>query len=257
MTDFVNFKARVHQTFGLDLNSYKENQLKRRLDNFLSRHNFANYQVFYSYLIANSNAWHEFLDYLTINVSEFFRDIKMWQTLESKILPELMRKKTSLKIWSAACSNGCEPYTIAIILEELTKSARHQIDATDLDKTILQAAILGSYGPDTVRNVSKDRLNKYFTLEKSKYNIVNSIKGKVNFKQHNLLSDNYPRGYDLITCRNVTIYFTREAQDKVNLRFAQSLNPGGYLFIGGSETIFNYAELGLDKVAPCFYQKNN
>lgn len=164
-------------------------------------------------------------------------------------------KKNSLKIWSAACSNGCEPYTIAIILEELAPGKRHQIDATDLDNTILQAAAMGTYGPDAVRNVPQDRLKKYFTLEKDKYHIVGSIKAKVNFRQHNLLSDNYPRGYDLIACRNVTIYFTREAQDKVNARFAQSLNSGGYLFIGGSETIFNYAELGFDKVAPCFYRK--
>ncbi|AQS59801.1 CheR family methyltransferase [Desulforamulus ferrireducens] len=255
MTDFNRFKDRVYQTFGLDLNSYKENQLKRRLDNLLTRKQYADYQSFFNYLNSNRNAWHEFLDYLTINVSEFFRDVKMFQSLEAKVLPELLQKKSHLKIWSAACSNGCEPYSLAIILEEISPGKRHQIDATDLDKTILQAAVAGIYGPDAVRNVPKDRLNKYFKQEQGKYHIANQIKTKVSFKQHNLLADNYLKGYDLIACRNVTIYFTREAQDKVNLRFSQSLNPGGYLFIGGSETIFNYVELGFEKVSPCFYRK--
>lgn len=255
MTDFARFKDKIYQTFGLDLNSYKENQLKRRLDNLLTRKQYADYQAFFNYLNSNRNAWHEFLDYLTINVSEFFRDIKMFQTLETKILPELLQKKNNLKIWSAACSNGCEPYTLSIILEELTPGKKHQLDATDIDNTILQAAAAGLYGADAVRNVPKDRLAKYFKVEQGKYQIVNPIKSKVVFKQHNLLADNYPKGYDLIACRNVTIYFTREAQDKVNFRFAQSLNTGGYLFIGGSETIFNYAEMGFEKVSPCFYRK--
>lgn len=256
MTDFDRFKERIFQTFGLDLNSYKENQLKRRLDNLLSRKQYPDYQSFLQYLTSNKNAWHEFLDYLTINVSEFFRDVKMFQTLETKILPDLLQKKGNLKIWSAACSNGCEPYTIAIILEEIAKGGnRYQIDATDIDNTILQAAANGSYGADSVRNVSPNRLAKYFTSEQGKYIVTNGIKARVTFKQHNLLADQYPRGYDLIACRNVTIYFTRDAQDKVNQRFAQSLNSGGYLFIGGSETIFNYAELGFEKVSPCFYRK--
>lgn len=255
MTDFERFKERVYQTFGLDLNSYKENQLKRRLDNLLTRKQYADYQVFFNYLNSNRNAWHEFLDYLTINVSEFFRDVKMFQILESKVLPELLQKRGSLKVWSAACSNGCEPYTISVILEEIAPGKRHQIDATDIDSTILQAAVVGSYGADAVRNVAKERLARYFTLEQGKYHISSKIKSKVTFKQHNLLADNYPKGYDLIACRNVTIYFTREAQDKVNFKFAQSLNPGGYLFIGGSETIFNYAEMGFEKVSPCFYRK--
>lgn len=255
MTDFARFKDKIHHTFGLDLNSYKENQLKRRLDNLLTRKQYPDYQSFFNYLNSNRNAWHEFLDYLTINVSEFFRDTKMFQALEAKILPELLQKKSTLKIWSAACSNGCEPYTLAIILEELTPGKKHHLDATDIDNTILQAAANGVYGPDAVRNVPKDRLDKYFKLEQSKYKIAGTIKARVAFKQHNLLADNYPKGYDLIACRNVTIYFTREAQDKVNFRFAQSLNSGGYLFIGGSETIFNYAEMGFEKVSPCFYRK--
>ncbi|GAB6180211.1 protein-glutamate O-methyltransferase CheR [Desulfotomaculum defluvii] len=255
MLDFDRFKERIHQTFGLELNSYKENQLKRRLDNLLSRKQYSDYQSFYQYLTSNKKAWHEFLDYLTINVSEFFRDVKMFQTLETKILPELLQRRANLKIWSAACSNGCEPYTIAIILEEIANGNRYQIDGTDIDNTILQAAAIGSYAADSVRNVPTNRLAKYFTNEQGKYLLVSKIKAKVTFKQHNLLADPYPKGYDLIACRNVTIYFTREAQDKVNARFAQSLNTGGYLFIGGSETIFNYAELGFEKVSPCFYRK--
>lgn len=257
MTDFISFKEQVFKTFGLELNSYKENQLKRRLDNLITRKNYPNYQAYFRYLTSNRDGWSEFLDYLTINVSEFFRDVKMFNLLETSVLPDLLKSRGNLKIWSAACSNGCEPYTMAIILEEISPGKRHQLDATDLDKTIIQAALAGCYSPESVRNLGKDRLERYFTQEKGKYVISQKIKDKVSFKQHNLLSDNYPKGYDLIACRNVTIYFTREAQDRVNLRFSQSLNPGGYLFIGGSETIFNYIELGFEKISPCFYRKKS
>lgn len=252
---FAEFKNQVHRRFGLDLNSYKETQLKRRLDNLLVRSKMTDYSELLNNLIKDRQEYIRFLDYLTINVSEFFRDAKMFQMLEKDILPGLMAGGRRLKVWSAACSNGAEPYSVAIILNELSPLTAHRIEATDLDQNILQKAKAGVYNADAVKNVSKERLKKYFTVENGKYLINQQIKNKVVFKQHDLLSSAYPQGFDLVLCRNVTIYFTREAQEKVNRQFVKSLAAGGYLFIGGSETIFNYAELGLKKIAPCFYQK--
>lgn len=254
--DFSAFRNAVHQTFGLDLNSYKETQLRRRLDSFLTRQKVANYGEYFKILSANRSEYVKFLDYLTINVSEFFRDVKMWQMLESKVLPELLANSSRLNIWSAACSIGAEPYSVAIILDELTPGQSHRIEATDLDQGIIDKAKVGIYTADVVKNVTPQRLNRYFTKQGDKYIISPQIKSKVTYRQHDLLSGVYPKGYDLILCRNVTIYFTREAQERVNRQFSQSLKPGGYLFIGGSETIFNYAELGLTKIAPCFYRKS-
>ncbi|MBM7854233.1 chemotaxis protein methyltransferase CheR [Desulfohalotomaculum tongense] len=253
--DFMEFKNRVYKTFGLDLHSYKENQLQRRLNNLLVRKKLSGFGEYFNIISQNRQEYTNFLDYLTINVSEFFRDVKMFKILEDKVLPELLLRNSKLKIWSAACSIGAEPYSVAIILDELTPGRVHQIEATDLDQNILQRAKEGKYNADAVKNVTADRLSKYFVKQGDKYLISPQIKNKVQFRQHDLLKDNYPRGYDLILCRNVTIYFTRQAQEKVNRRFVQSLKPGGCLFIGGSETIFNYAELGLDKISPCFYRK--
>jgi len=253
---FSEFKNKIYQKFGLDLNSYKENQLKRRLDNLLEKRKIRDYKEFFNLLCTKREEYHNFLDYLTINVTEFFRDPRMFQILETKVVPELLSKSPNLKVWSAACSTGAEPYSVSIILYEKSPRKTYRIDATDLDQSILQKAREGRYKADALKNESKQRLEKYFIRQGDEYIIKQEIKSKVYFKQHDLLADKYPTGYDLILCRNVTIYFTREAQDKINKQFANSLKPGGYLFIGGSETIFNSEKFGLKKVFPCFYRRD-
>ncbi|MFZ5632046.1 MAG: CheR family methyltransferase [Bacillota bacterium] len=253
--DFNEFKHRMLVHFRLDLNGYKENQLKRRIDGLLSRQKLNNYAELMQSMMGDRQAYEAFLDHLTINVSEFFRDPLRWQELEKNILPELVRGRGTIKIWSAACSIGAEPYSLAILLDELAPVGAGRIDATDLDKTILETARAGKYSPDAVKNVNKERLARHFTVAGGSYLISEQIKRKVSFRRHDLLTEEYPQGYDLIVCRNVTIYFTREAQDKINKNFSRSLQPGGVLFIGGSEMIFNYQELGLEKILPCFYRK--
>lgn len=255
--NFMEFKKQVHFYFRIDLNSYKENQLRRRIDSFMKKNNIENYKDFFRLLKTKGPLYTSFVDYLTINVSEFFRDPKKFETLEKIYLPELIKNKIKLKIWSAACSNGSEPYSIAILLNEQTPGVKHHIEATDVDRKILAKAIEGIYKRDDIKNVSKSRLRRYFKQENDKFRIIDSLKKNVLFKHHDLLQNNYATGFDLILCRNVTIYFTREAQERVNLKFANSLNPGGLLFIGGSEMIFNYQQIGLDKLAPCFYRKTS
>ncbi|BAF60245.1 methylase of chemotaxis methyl-accepting proteins [Pelotomaculum thermopropionicum SI] len=255
--DFSLFKEKVHHSFRLDLNAYKETQLKRRLDNFMTRRklNAGDYDSFFKLLISDRKSYLEFLDTLTINVSEFFRDKTMFGYLEEKVLPELLARKKRLKIWSAACSSGAEPYSIAIILDEISPGQGHRIEATDIDRKILQAAAEARYTPEQVRNVDGRRLLKYFRKEGNQYVLSDRIKQAVSFRQHDLLLDPFGDGYDLIACRNVTIYFTREAQDRLNRKFSKALGPGGVLFIGASEMIFNYHEIGLEKIATCFYRR--
>ncbi len=254
--DFSLFKDKVRSSFKLDLNAYKENQLKRRLDSLMAKQKINNgdYAGFFKLLTSDRKAYVDFLDTLTINVSEFFRDKSMFNVLEEKVFPKLL-EKGALKIWSAACSSGAEPYSMAIILNELSPNRRHQIEGTDIDRNILQAAAIACYNPDQVRNVSGPRLAKYFKKEGNLYYLNDSIKKMVTLRQHDLLLDQYGQGYDLIACRNVMIYFTREAQDALNNKFVKALKPGGVLFIGASEMIFNYKELGLEKIASCFYTR--
>lgn len=255
--DFSLFKEKVRGSFRLDLNAYKENQLKRRMDSLMVKQkvNMGDYAAFFKLLSSDRKAYTEFLDTLTINVSEFFRDKSMFSFLEEKIIPALLSDRNMLKIWSAACSNGAEPYSIAIIINELTPRRRYRIEGTDLDQNILRAAGEGRYNPDQVRNVSGPRLAKYFKREGNFYYLDDSIKKMVSFRQHDLLLDSFGQGYDLIACRNVTIYFTREAQEKLTAKFYKALSPGGVLFIGASEMIFNYQDIGFEKLASCFYRK--
>jgi chemotaxis protein methyltransferase CheR len=254
--DFSLFKEKIRVHFKLDLNAYKENQLKRRMDSLMVKQkvNTGDYAGFFRLLAADHKSYMEFLDTLTINVSEFFRDKAMFSLLEEKILPALLQKKSTLKIWSAACSSGAEPYSMAIILNELTHT-RHHIEGSDIDRNILQAAAQARYHPDQVRNVNGPRLAKYFRREGNLYLLNDNIKKMISFRQHDLLLESFGHDYDLIACRNVTIYFTREAQANLNDKFYRALNPGGVLFIGASEMIFNYHDLGFEKVASCFYRK--
>ena len=254
--DFNVFKDKMYSNFRLDLHSYKESQLKRRMESLMLRINMGtDFEKFYKAISTDREMYIKFLDTLTINVTEFFRDANIFKSLETKVLPELLQKKKHLKIWSAACSNGAEPYSLAILLDELIPGGKFELEATDIDDKILSQAMAGSYTPEQVRNAGTNRLAKYFRKQGNNYLVIDSVKNKVKFKKHDLLLDKYGLGYDLIVCRNVTIYFTREAQNLVNDKFSKALNPGGYLFIGGSEMIFNYKNYGYEKSLPCFYKK--
>lgn len=253
--DFNQFKNNIHQKFGLNLDGYKEKQLKRRIDTLMQGLDFTNYGDYFRSLIKEEDHLNRFLDKVTINVSEFFRNPEIFKVLEEEILPLLLKQKRKLKIWSAACSNGCEPYSVAIILEDLTPNISHQIDATDIDRKILEAAKLGIYNSRLIKNVSQERLKKFFTMANDEYAISESIKRKVNFRYHDLLLDDYDKDYDLIICRNVTIYFTGESQDKIYADFYKSLSPGGVLFIGATENMLKYRDFGFKKISPWFYQR--
>ncbi|MCL6560676.1 MAG: protein-glutamate O-methyltransferase CheR [Firmicutes bacterium] len=255
--DFELFKETIRQRYKLDLNAYKETQLKRRLDSLMAKKKMkpGNYEEVLQWLAKDKNALEEFMDTLTINVSEFFRDKQAFTVLENQVIPSLLAAKASVRVWSAACSMGAEPYSIAIILDEKTPGRRHVIEATDIDQHVLAAAALGKYSQEQIRNVGPERLSKYFKKVDNHYYLDERIKKSVRFRRHDLLVDPFDHGYDLIVCRNVTIYFKREAQEKLNEKFYRALNPGGYLFIGASEMIFNYRELGYEKKYSCFYQK--
>ncbi|MGI6649849.1 MAG: CheR family methyltransferase [Bacillota bacterium] len=253
--DFNNFKDNIARQFGLNLQGYKEQQLKRRIDSLMLRLQVDDYRQYFQMLVRNEELWHGFLDKITINVSEFFRNPEIFALLEKEILPKILAAGSYLKIWSAACSNGSEPYSVAIILAEIAPATRYQLDASDIDAKILAQARQGKYPPQVLKNVSESRLTRYFTSQNGFYFLKEQIKRKVSFKHHDLLTETYGTGYDLIICRNVTIYFTREMQLKLYRQFHRSLKSGGVLFIGATESILSYRELGYEKIYPWFYRK--
>jgi chemotaxis protein methyltransferase CheR len=253
--DFTELCKTLSRMFDIDTEGYKENQLKRRIEHLIHTQGFQGYEDYIGALKTDQKQRELFLDRLTINVSEFFRNANAFEVLEKRVLPALLKTKKKLKIWSAACSNGAEPYSVAIILKEISPLVNHQIDATDIDKKILEVAKTGCYKKELLKNVPPQRLKKYFVETNNLWCLGDEIKEKVKFRQHDLLKNDFPSGYDLIICRNVAIYFNRESQKKLYEKFFCSLNDEGILFTGATEYILNHKELGFEIIYPWFYKK--
>lgn len=253
--DYGQFILSIKKKTGIDLSLYKEAQMKRRLTSLRDKRGFTTFLQYDKAISVNHELLAEFLDRMTINVSEFFRNHKRWEVLDHHILPDLLSQKSSFKAWSAACSTGEEPYTLAMLLDQHQALKRSTIIATDLDSKILERAKLGVYPDRSLQEVPDSFREKYFQQEGSFFNISDSIKKAVTFKKHNLLADTYDHSLDLIICRNVLIYFTEEAKNKIYQNFYQALRPGGILFVGSTEQIFNPQSYGFDIVDTFFYKK--
>ena len=255
--EYGYIKKKVLDLTKIDLDSYKEQQMRRRLTGLMERAGAEDASSYFGRIEKDRRMLDELRDFLTINVSEFFRDKQQFERLQSIVLPEALQNNPRLNIWSAGCSNGSEPYTLAIILAEISPGRQHRILATDIDTTILgRAKAGGPYTAADVKNVSRNLLAKHFKESEGNYWVIDSIREKVEFRQHNLLSDPYEDNLDLIICRNVVIYFTNEAKNKINQRFCQSLKDQGVLFIGGSEIIFEAPAMRLESFLPSFYRKS-
>jgi chemotaxis protein methyltransferase CheR len=253
--EYSYLKEKIYKTTGLDVSCYKTQQMRRRLEAYILKNKYPSVAVFCTVLEKSPDKQRELLDYMAINVSEFFRDMGHFQTLQNIILPQLLEDNRRLNIWSAACSCGQEPYTLAMILEEL-KPGFHRILATDIDESAMkQARNGGPYIPYDVRNVPKNILEKYFVQDGAGYWVNEAIKRKVIFQRRNLLEDTFERNYDLIVCRNVIIYFSEPVRDQLYQRFHQSLKPNGILFLGGSEVVLRPGEQGFNMLRPSFYRK--
>lgn len=254
--DYEGFKAAVFKLTSIDLNAYKEQQMKRRIDTLISRNKISGYEDFVKALKADKELFEEFVSYLTINVSEFYRNPEQWELMDKQFIPMLIEKfGKNLKIWSAACSTGDEPYSLVMALSRHLPLSQIKIIATDIDKQILAQAKVGIYNEKSIASVPKDLRDKYFTKIGNSYQISNEIKSRVDFRQHNLIKDPYPDRCDFIICRNVLIYFTEEAKDDVFRKFCKSLKTGGFLFIGSTEQIMNHREMGYERKNSFYYEK--
>ena len=253
--DYENFKTAVFQLTKIDLNAYKERQMKRRIDSLITKNGFKGYEDYIKALKTDREKFEEFVTYLTINVSEFYRNPEQWKLLDETIIPDLITKfGKNLKVWSAACSTGDEPYSLVMALSRHIPLNMIRVYATDLDKQVIAKAKVGLYGEKSIASVPADFKRKYFTKVGPSYQISDEIKARVEFKEQNLLDNNYPSGCHLIVCRNVLIYFTEEAKDEVFRKFYSSLAPGGVLFIGSTEQIINHREMGYERKNSFFYE---
>ncbi len=254
--DYEYFKREVLTLTGINLSCYKEAQMKRRIDNLISKNRIEGYDKYVFCLRTDRRMLEEFVNHITINVSEFYRDIEQWKVMEEKAIPELIQRfGKNLKVWSAACSTGDEPYSLVMAMSRHLPLANIRVYATDLDKQVIEMAKEGVYPEKSIAAVPADLKRRYFRQIGSEYKISDEIKSRVDFREHNLLKDAYPTGCHLIVCRNVLIYFTEEVKDQIFRKYYNSLVKAGLLFIGASEQIINHKEIGYFRKNAFFYQK--
>jgi chemotaxis protein methyltransferase CheR len=256
MDGYIEFIQQMKKKSGIDLSKYKESQMKRRLKSMYEKKGFNSFSEFFKGIDQDKQLYYEFLDRMTINVSEFFRNSNRWDVFEKEILTKLIKNSSKLKIWSAACSTGEEPYTLAMILLKHLNPAKFEIIATDLDENVLAKAKIGVYHEKSITGIPKDLLSKYFVKEGENYSVSDQLKKVIKFKKHNLLLDAYESQVDLIVCRNVLIYFTEDAKDKIYTQFSGALKNNGVLFVGSTEQIFQPNRYNFNSEETFFYIKN-
>lgn len=256
MSQYESFKEKILKKTGIDLSSYKEKQMKRRIESLAGRNGFTDLNLYFAALDKNEDLFKEFINYMTINVSEFYRNPEQWKVVQTRIFPDVIKRKGKIKIWSAACSTGEEPYTLTMILSQFLPLSKISITATDIDKEAMEKAKRGIYAKSSVKSVPKEIVSKYFTETPEKMlKISDEIKKCVSFRQHNLLKDSYGDGYDLIVCRNVMIYFTEEAKAVIYQKFSDALAKDGILFVGSTEQIISPQKFRLKPLKTFFYGK--
>ena len=256
--EFSVFKRKVSSLIGgLDLASYKNTQMERRIKTLMLRTNVDNLEDYYNLLKKDSGHLNDFINMLTINVTEFFRNPEKFALLQTEYIPELLERNTRLKIWSSGCSIGAEIYSIAMILDKMDVLDKCTLVASDFDENVINKAKSGIYTKYDLKDLP-EKYKKYFKAlddSKEKFQIDKKLASKVVFRKQDLLNGGFEKGFDLICCRNVVIYLTDEAKYKLYENFYKSLKPGGILFIGSTEIINKYKEIGFNLRSSFFYQK--
>lgn len=240
---FAEIRDILFQGHGFDLDGYKDRCIKRRI---AARIRNLGYQRIEGYiaLLENSGVEQEqLLEALTIHVSQFFRNPTTFSVLEEKILPELLHKhrgEREVRVWSVGCAGGEEPYSIALLFDELCRpNDLTSIMGTDVSADILDKARSGVFESHRLAEVPDPVLAKYFSQEGMRYRLNEQICKKVRFLRHDILQDRPFLRLDLILCRNMLIYFSRLEQERTLEALANSLAPEGLLVLGRAETMVN------------------
>jgi two-component system CheB/CheR fusion protein len=237
--------ALIHEHVGIDYSLYRPQTLNRRLIRRIDYKGAENLEEYFKLIEEDEGELHELAHEFLIGVTEFFRDEEHLQAVDEKVIPQLFNNSQSgqIKLWSIACSTGEEVYSLAILLQEyiennnLGEQNNFKIFATDINKYALDVASKGVYSKVAVKDIPQNYLTKYFTHKGDSYTILPSIRKKVIFSYHNILSNPPFSKMDLVVCRNMLIYLKTDAQQIVFKNITYALNTNGYLFLGGSEHI--------------------
>jgi len=250
-TKIKNILNLLKEQRGFDFTGYRTSMLERRIQKRIYDTNQKNFDDYFEYLIRQPDELDNLIDVFTINVSRFFRNSLAFEYINKIVIPKLFLSKAkvndnSIRIWSAGCSYGEEPYSMAILINEFLRkedaSVNMSIFATDIDKKALKRASAGYYGFESVKKVKYGIYEKYFTKEENRFKISHEIKRKVSFSFFDLLDKNHIvppdsifGGFDIVLCRNVLIYFNLDHQKIIFKKLYKSLNQNGYLILGEAE----------------------
>lgn len=253
--DYVHFCARLKKLADIDLASYKAQQMHRRLENYRKRQGLEDFYALSVWVQKDPKKLEALVDFLTINVSEFFRNEEQWKVLSEEILPPMLKSRMGkvLEMWSAGSSAGQEAYSLAMAV--LDAGGIPKVLGSDIDEPSLKKAREGAYSEAEAGGVNRVCLDKYFNKTSSGYRVKEILRRAVSFERRNLLSDEHPRNLDLAACRNVLIYFTDKGKQQVLKGLVDSLRRGGVLFTGATEAVFNPAVYGLRQIYPFFYER--
>jgi chemotaxis protein methyltransferase CheR len=262
--DFNRISEYIQQHFGIKLPIAKLILVESRLIKRVVQLQLKNFTEYVNFVFsADGNAeQNALIDHISTNKTDFFREDVHFKFIENHF--RVNKAAKSVKIWSAACSSGEEPYSISMVFEEMlaakTFAGTHSILGTDISNTILGKAMLGEYAEKTIAPVPKELLAKYFICKDGKATVKAALRKAVSFKRFNLIDNaqyhSLKTKFDFIFCRNVLIYFDHATQTKVIDNLIKQLNPGGYLFLGHSETLMS-KNAAVTQIQPTIYQKNN
>lgn len=250
-SDFIMLKKLIKSKLGFNCEQYKASHFKRRIDVRMRATGCVNYSDYIKVLNKDQLEYRHLKDALTVNVTEFFRNPDTYNVVEKELLPAIISLKSrtplkSIRIWSAGCSIGVEAYSIAILLHRLLgkdfKKYKISIIGTDIDENSLSKAREGIYSKLDIKNVDDETIEKYFEASDGKYHVIDELKNITSFKKNDLISGTKLKGFDIIFCRNVTIYFEKELQEKLYYNFYEALNEGGFYVMGKTETLIGPAK---------------
>lgn len=254
--DYVKFCEGIKSLAGgLDLLQYKRDQMERRLRSFSQRLGMTSLIDYLALLRRDAGELDKFLDRVTINVSQLWRNPEQWEMLAKEILPQLAETRR-LRIWSAGCSYGAECYTLAAVCLESAPGVKVEIKGTDIDPRVLARARAGEFSEDDARTVPPKSLSRWFERGEEGFKANAELHKVLTFEQADLLSIPVPKeAYDLVLCRNVVIYFNEDVRDQLHRRLASSLRSGGFLVVGSTERVGLPGDMGLTLTQPFTYRK--
>jgi chemotaxis protein methyltransferase CheR len=253
--EYEGFCTGVSRLCGIDLAQYKRAQMERRIRTFAERRGITKLEEYLALLGADKAELDVFLDRVTINISQLWRNPEQWELLTRKVLPEFA-SRSRLRAWSAGSSYGAEAYTLAGVCSEALPRVRAEILGTDIDRRMVDRARAGIFSVDDARDVPRTQRARWFTERDGVLHADAKLKKACRFEVGDLLTMRPTRqAFDLVLCRNTVIYFTPEVKDALHARLAEAIVPGGYFMVGSTERISDPAALGLEIAHPFVYRR--